>query len=411
MKEAEPLHLFEGYGVELEYMIVDRTTLAVAPLADRVLRAQAGRTVNEVEVGALCWSNELVLHVIELKTNGPAPRLAGLADQFQRGIAQINWHLLAAGGQLMPGGMHPWMDPLTETRLWPHGDERLYRAYDRIFGCRGHGWSNLQSAHLNLPFQGDDEFGRLHAAIRLVLPLLPALAASSPLVAGDRPGPLDCRLRAYRENQRRIPQIAGTLIPEAVFDERSYRSRILQPIYAAIAPYDAAGLLQHEWLNSRGAIARFERGSIEIRLLDTQECPRADLAIIELLCAVLKALVDQRWSSYAEQRGWGEELLSGWLSAAIDEGEQARIDDPGYLAQFGFGGARASMQELWQHLAETLRPDLTEQRDAPLAVILNRGTLARRILNRAGTAPSRRRLAELYGMLCDCLLSGRMFDG
>ena len=35
---------------------------------------------------------------------------------------------------------------------------------------------------LNLPFSSDEEFGRLHAAIRLLLPLLPALAASSPLV-------------------------------------------------------------------------------------------------------------------------------------------------------------------------------------------------------------------------------------
>jgi len=38
-------------------------------------------------------------------------------------------------------------------------------------------------------------------------------------------------------------------------------------------------VLQNEWLNSRGAIARFERDTIEIRVLDSQETPAAELAI------------------------------------------------------------------------------------------------------------------------------------
>ncbi len=65
-------HLFDRYGVELEYMIVDAESLSVRPIADEVLRRVAGEYVNEVERGPLAWSNELVLHVIELKTNGPA---------------------------------------------------------------------------------------------------------------------------------------------------------------------------------------------------------------------------------------------------------------------------------------------------------------------------------------------------
>ena len=88
----------------------------------------------------------------------------------------------------MPTGMHPWMDPAREFELWPHGDREIYAAFDRIFDCRGHGWANLQSMHLNLPFADDDEFGRLHAAIRALLPLLPALAASSPFADGHARG-------------------------------------------------------------------------------------------------------------------------------------------------------------------------------------------------------------------------------
>ena len=34
---ATQLHLFEATGIELEYMIVDARTLAVRPIADRLL--------------------------------------------------------------------------------------------------------------------------------------------------------------------------------------------------------------------------------------------------------------------------------------------------------------------------------------------------------------------------------------
>ena len=74
------LHLFEGYGVELEYMIVDRSTMNVCSLADKVLAAVGGPWTREVHCGPLAWSNELVLHVIELKTNGPAKTLNNLHD-------------------------------------------------------------------------------------------------------------------------------------------------------------------------------------------------------------------------------------------------------------------------------------------------------------------------------------------
>jgi hypothetical protein len=90
----------------------------------------------------------------------------------------------------------------------------VYEAFDRIFDCRGHGWANLQSAHLNLPFSDAEEFGRLHAAIRLLLPILPALAASSPVMDGRLTGRVDSRLDVYRHNARRVPQVSGRVVPE-----------------------------------------------------------------------------------------------------------------------------------------------------------------------------------------------------
>ncbi|MBC7792496.1 MAG: glutamate--cysteine ligase, partial [Clostridia bacterium] len=279
------LHLFEGFGVELEYMVVSAQGLDVHPVVDELFKQYAGTYVSDIERGALVWSNELVTHVVELKTNGPAQKLDDLAAAFQRDIEEIGRTLAGMGARLLPGGAHPWMDPLKETKLWQHDNDVTYAAFDRIFGCKGHGWSNLQSAHLNLPFAGDDEFGRLHAAIRLVLPLLSALSASSPFLDGRRGPALDQRLAVYRTNSKRIPSVCGRVVPEPVYTRADYEERLLSRIYADIAPLDQDGILQDEFLNARGAIARFGRGSIEIRVLDTQECPKADMAIIALTVA------------------------------------------------------------------------------------------------------------------------------
>jgi len=389
-------------------MIVDRETLSVLPVTDRLLESVAGATVSEVERGPLAWSNELVLHVVELKTNGPARTLEGLSDAFQADVGRANARLAGMGACLLPTGMHPWMDPVRETRLWPHEQNVVYEAFDRIFGCRGHGWANLQAAHLNLPFAGDREFGRLHAAIRLVLPILPALAASSPIVQSRVTGLLDNRLEVYRKNCARIPSITGRVIPERVFTRRDYEDGLLGGLYRDIAPHDPEGVLQHEWLNARGAIARFDRSTIEIRVLDVQECPAADLAVLEALVGAVQALAAERWQSLEAQQRWEVEPLAEIFRAAVRDGEAAVISNADYLAAFGFPGGPATAGEMWIHLVETGVASGGPARDA-LDVVLREGPLARRILRATGPSPDRAALERTYRRLAACLAEGRMF--
>jgi gamma-glutamyl:cysteine ligase YbdK (ATP-grasp superfamily) len=404
-----PLGLFAAFGVELEYMIVDRATFDVLPMADRVLHAVAGDWSGEADTGELGWSNELCLHVLELKTNGPAERLLGLPQLFARDIRRIDDILAEHGGRLMPGAMHPWMDPWREMRLWPHDSSPVYAAFDRIFDCRGHGWANLQSAHLNLPFAGAAEFGRLHAAIRLLLPLLPALAASSPVRDGAVTGLLDTRLEVYKDNCSRVPSLTGRVIPEPVFTPEDYESDILQRLYADIAPHDPEGVLRYEWLNARGAIARFDRDAIEIRVLDVQECPQADLAIHAAIVHVLRQLVAERPCSLAEQMAFGVEPLAALLTDVVRDADRARVADVAYLRALGWNGGPCRAGELWQHLLDRFLADPAHAEwQPPLRTILEQGPLARRILDGLPHGADRRDLARLYGELCDCLRHGRM---
>ncbi len=405
-----PLHLFGGIGVELEYMIVDAQSLSVSPIADQLLAAEAGSLESDLERGPIAWSNELVLHVIELKTNGPAPALAGQAEHFQSEVDYIHERLAPLGARLMPSGMHPWMDPEREMRLWPHECGPIYQAFHHIFNCRGHGWSNLQSTHLNLPFGDAEEFGRLHAAIRFLLPLLPALTASTPAFAGQLSPDRDTRLRFYSTNARRVPSVAGRVVPESVTTPEEYQAKILDPIYRDLARWDPDGILRHEWANARGAIARFERGAIEIRILDIQECPQADLALASAIVATLRALVAERGPSRAAQDAWSIDALAAQLQACIRDAERAPVD-PDYARAFGISAPRTA-GELWRDILSQWGSDDADVRyySSTLEHQLRAGTLATRLVERLGPQPKSDRLRAVYEELCDCLKAGRLFE-
>jgi carboxylate-amine ligase len=409
MSPVSTLHAFAGYGIELEYMIVDRETLAVRPIADKLLRAVDGSVVNDVDRGHFGWSNEIVLHLVEIKNIQPDPALKPLVSGFQTEVNLINQRLQPMGARLMPAAMHPWMDPAAETLLWPHDNAPVYQTYDRIFDCRKHGQANLQSMHLNLPFADNDEFARLHAAIRLLLPILPAIAASSPIADGRASGFLDARVEAYRTAVQRVPSVIGQVIPDTISSRAEYEALVLAPMYRDIAPLDPNGILQHEWLNARCAIPRFDRNAIEIRVIDVQECPQADLAIAAAATAVVRALYDALWSPLAMQQAFGTDALVNILHACIRDAEQAVIDDAGYLRLLGFPDRQCQAGELWRHLIEATSLDESETWREPLRVILKQGPLARRILRAVGQDASRARLKAIYGELCDCLQTGRMF--
>jgi len=417
--DLSSLGLFEGFGVEIETMIVDRETLSVRPVCDRLMEAVTGSTVAEAEFGTIAWSNELALHVLEMKTNGPAPSLIGLSDAFHAQVVRANDALDGLGCILLPGGVHPWMDPDSEARLWPHEYTDVYHAFDRIFSCRGHGWANLQSTHVNLPFEGEREFVVLHAAIRGLLPLLPGLAASSPILEGRIAGALDRRMVEYRSNARRVPSVAGAVVPEAVRSLTDYQQTILEPIYRDLAPLDPEGTLRHEWVNGRGAIARFTRGTIEIRVLDPQECSAADIAVVRAVSRVVQFLCERALDGDSRLGAVPTGRLAALLDQTVREADRALIDDGLYLEALGLprpGRARRT-SDVWAELVERAGSRAWEggaaERDAdgrdPLETILDRGSLARRILDRTGTSPERSRLVEVYRELAGSLRENRVF--
>jgi hypothetical protein len=206
--------------------------------------------------------------------------------------------------------------------------------------------------------------------------------------------------------------MTGPVIPEAVTSETEYRTTILAPMYRDIAPFDPAGAMQDEWLNSRAAIARFDRSAIEIRVIDTQECPRADLAVAAATVAVVRARYDDAAGEMAEPLDSAR--LLAILQACARDADGAIIDDAGYLARLGYPGRRCSARELWAELLEASlfrEPGAARPWQQPLELILTRGTLARRVLDAVGPEVDAARLHAVYRQLCDCLATGELFHG
>src|SRR5687768_2928544 len=412
MTQPPRIHLFQGYGVELEYMLVDRDTLQVKPITDELLKHELGTYGSDFENGIVTWSNELVLHVVELKSTKPESDFQALEVNFSENIKRINSILSKWNAMLMPTAAHPLMDPMAETKLWPHENNEVYAIYNKIFDCRGHGWSNLQSTHLNLPFYDDEEFAKLHAAIRLILPILPALCASSPILDGKLTGLLDTRLKYYKSNQAKIPSITGKVIPEAVFSKRNYLNTIYDKIKSDITPFDPDEELNAIWVNSRGAIPRFDRGSIEIRVMDIQECPKADLAVVTLVIETIKALTDNLFIGLDAQMKWKTEGLAQIFDQAIVEAQDTVLDNEEYLTLFGLQAKSALASELWRHIFDQLIKNGNiplKKIEKDLQIIFENGTLAQRIIRSIGNDRSKENIVQVYRRLSDCLSRNEMF--
>lgn len=390
---------FDLIGLEYTWMLVDRSTLRAAPRAEEVLREVVGKGSRNLE-----WSAGPAAHLLRL---APAPSAAwnnAVELQVAQEVRTVGLALAERQLALLPSGAHPTFDPRKETITWQ--DETTSLAA-RTIGCDTHGWANALCAMVELPFGTDEEFSRLHAALRMVLPIVPALSAASPLQEGRWNSALDGALVAQMEHAGRIPQLVGPFVPESVVGQEEYYREVLGPIAQALAEHDRSGTVDHQLWNRRAVIARFDRATLQLRIADMQECPAADTAIAEMVVTVTKAMLAGRWVSNYLQRAWHETDLAAILKDTMQHGGSAVISNKDYLLMFGLLRESATASELWRHLYQQFRQELSEPTRLRIAHILDRGCLAQRIYARIGDVPSPDRIASLCRELICCLEDDR----
>lgn len=273
-------------GPEHEFSINDEQFNAV-PISDEIIKKIRGRMANEAVLGRVVIGKELQKHVIEIKPTSPFESLSEFEEVIQEGVEELL--SIIDGYKLLGLGMHPLLK-LDDAEVWNHRDRRIYEAYDRLFNIKQHGWLNIQSYQLNVPYSSEKEAVELHNKIRVLLPYIAAIDSASPLCEG-KPYFVDTRLHFYRTNQREIPAICNDVIPERISSLKEYR-RILNGIYEELRRREAY-VLCREWVNSRGVIVRFSRKCLEIKVMDEQECVKSDVALTAFIRAILRAELEE----------------------------------------------------------------------------------------------------------------------
>ncbi|MBB5021791.1 hypothetical protein HNR37_001104 [Desulfurispira natronophila] len=350
------------FRLALEYMIVDLNHLQLLPLADRLLQVVARQDrAQTVQRGNILWLSGPHRNTIRLQNKSWSQKFAPASDSFQREISYINKVLEPMGGMLLPTSMHPWITHDPEASNWSP--------------C-------CPEAQLSLLCTDQQELQRLFQAARIVLPLLPALSASSPLSEGKPTGHKCSRLLSPK------PHKASNGIPADI----------------------AAAPAQKQLPSPLTLAANQQQLTLHIGLLDVQESPLADICIASLICYLLQALQSGQWETLEHICAFPAETLESILAKSIIHGEEALIDQRTYLEFFGHRGASCSAQELLGAIMDELVPP-TSNFYEPAGFIIGEGSLATRILRSSGPETSRINIHNTYQDLGQCLAQGTLFHG
>lgn len=281
----------EVLGPEHEFSIVD-DELKPLPIVDKIIKGYCGKIVNFVKSANFTFGKELQLHVIEVKANNPFRSPELFEETMQQAVITLSDFIAKKYcANLLGTGMHPFMK-IHETSIWPHRHRKIYQEYSKIFNLNQHGWLNIQSFHLNLPYLKESNGVVLHNILTLLCPYLPAISASSPIYEGKVGSVVDNRLAFYKVNQQKVPSITGNVVPEQISSFDVYKRNVIGRYSKDLVQAGAADtLLFKEWVNSRGVILRFDRSALEVRVMDEQECIKSDVALSCFVRAALRGLV------------------------------------------------------------------------------------------------------------------------
>lgn len=415
-----PYRLFEVTGIEVEYAVVD-DRLQPRPLVAAAFGAMNGHPTSELKSGRAEFSHEFAAHQFEVRTADPQRDLLNSESILLTGVGRLGQVLRDRfGARLLPTGMHPFLHP-RGAQLWPHARAGIFETYARLFPVWTHGFMNVQATHVNLPFgRTEEETVALHNAICCLMAYLPALAASSPVYEG-RLGPcVDNRLAFIRTMQDRIPAVTGRVIPQYMESFRQYRRDVLGPIRDALRRRSWAWRLTPEWVNSRGAILRFHRRAIEIRVLDVQECVKADLAIAAFVRGALL------WLTQAILAGElplpTHAVLVRDYHRTVRSGRHANVMAPHLSPSRRPISARRALEMLWEKAGHALARDQRPRHDwrPYLRLVENRierGNLSERVAaalrsrTRGNARQVRSAIREIYEELAQCLERNEPWDG
>ncbi|MGD6850874.1 MAG: glutamate-cysteine ligase family protein [Candidatus Bathyarchaeia archaeon] len=389
----------EVLGPEHEYALVNQD-LKPLPISDKIIKAYCGRTINFIELPDFTFGKELQLHVMEIKANQPFKSPVEFEETMHKAVSTLSHIVEKHGARLLGTGMHPLLK-LQDTAIWPHYHRKIYNEYGKIFNLRQHGWLNIQSFHLNLPYQKEVDAIQTHNQLANICSYLPAITSSSPIFEGKIGPDIDNRIRFYKANQKEVPSIAGDIIPEYVSSLKEYRGEVIGRYSKDLADAGAGKtLLNREWVNSRGIIFRFDRSALEVRVMDEQECVKMDVALSCFIRAALRGLIAM------DSELLPHDVLVRDFNAVVNYGLNAEVSNPN-------GKTARQVCQYYLKLAEA-NADADEKKYLPhVARRIVDGNLSQlitaQVQRRAEKTSFHEAIVDVYSTLINCLCSNEPF--
>jgi gamma-glutamyl:cysteine ligase YbdK (ATP-grasp superfamily) len=337
---------------------------------------------------------------MEIKANQPFESPIEFEQTMQTAVSTLSQIGQKYGAMLLGTGMHPLLK-LQGTGIWPHYHKKIYQQYGKIFDLNQHGWLNIQSFHLNLPFQKEADAIQIHNQLVNLCAYLPAISASSPIYEGKNGSDIDNRLQFYKVNQKEIPSISGDVIPEYVSSLVQYKRDVIERYSQDLANAGADKTLLHrEWVNSRGVIFRFDRCALEVRVMDEQECIKSDVALACFVRATIRGL------NASNVELLSHDVLVKDFNKIIKDGLNAEVSSP--------HGKTA--RQICQYYLRIAMEHATEDEKKYLWLVKKRveeGSLSEliheRVLRRAQKTSFYQSIIDVYSTLIKCLMDNQPY--
>jgi len=387
-------------GPEHEYSIVN-DELKALPIVDKIMKDLHGRIVNSVERERFTFGKELQMHVMEIRPNVPFESPIDFEETMQEAVLTMEDFLHRKyHAHLLGTGMHPLLR-LEDTGVWPHRHRQIYEAYSKVFNLKRHGWLNIQSFQLNLPYSNEKEGILLHNLLANICAYLPAITAASPIYEDKFGENVDNRLDFYMQNQSEVHSVTGDVVPEYVYSFGQYKEQIIGKYSSDLSKVGAGKLLLNkEWVNSRGVIFRFDRRAIEIRVMDEQECVKSDLALSCFIRALLRGLIKEKPEFTPH-----ETLVKDFMSIVRD-GLDAKVQHP----------HDHSARQVCQHLLQIALDNANDEEKKYIPIVrkrIERGNLSdiirERVKSKAQRADSQEAIVNVYSELMKSLMDNQPY--
>jgi glutamate---cysteine ligase / carboxylate-amine ligase len=308
-------------GVEEEVMILDADTLALAPGVEALLEAAERRELPGVV------KMELLASMVELATDvcaSPQEALASLralreaADEGAR----------AAGLRIAAAGTHPFSLPQAQD-IAPDPRYREFVEYAGVSARR----QAVCGLHVHVSMPGPDECMHALEGVLPWLPLLLALSANSPYLAGEDTGLMSARAEVLAM----LPRAAAPPVFQTYWEWEAFVERFVE--------IGLADGYTRFWWDIR---PHPKFGTLEVRAPDQPTSVELTAALAALLQALCLTVLEAEPPAPANR---GDYAQNRW--AALRFGPRAELIHPD-------GSRLVSAPELAEELLEGIAPAARE---------------------------------------------------